>query len=160
MHHNPPQFSIPLYPICYFPFTVILQLFVPPLIREQITNTCDDAYFIIVSYAMPFVSHKSPNECLFYHFLKPAQNFFSCFLFAPPLSDPSKSSSPFSMTHSFGLDWKTHPSQSIIICKESRAAIRPSKKSKRILTRGSLTCLHSVFSSVPPVPCSYGAFFA
>jgi hypothetical protein len=47
-----------------FHLTGLPQLFVPPLIRERITNPCDETYSILNTIPTPFVPHESPNECL------------------------------------------------------------------------------------------------
>jgi len=68
--------------IFYSPFTILPQLIVPPLFREQLSNTFDDAYFIVDAVATPIVPHKTLINTCSYKILSQAQNILSGFLFA------------------------------------------------------------------------------
>ena len=150
----PPPLSInhflSLGTISYSSFTVLPHLIVPPLIREQLSITCDDAYFISKTLATPILPHKSQINTCSFNILSQTQNLSTGFLFAShhslfPVylltihySLPALQRSPLGLSVHFLIRLIRSlniPLSITSIRKNSRATLRYSKKKQTNLIR-------------------------
>jgi hypothetical protein len=109
------------------------RLFVPPLIRERITNTCDETCFIKMFISTLFVPGNLRNECLFLKYSSPDPKMLGSIFFCfPPFKflKTIRSINHDSINNSSLLVLQTLSSHTNVICRTSEQLFVPQKKTQ------------------------------